>query len=246
MIKPDIEIEKGVYIASIINDSFSATYLKVREKEQRVYSDEVVKQLPLTTKNHPQNKEWRLREKSTNRFINYLERNSFNSLLEVGCGNGWFIHQCSKKIKNTVGVDINLQELEQAVRVFKSANLQFAYWDVFDTIPFNEKFDVIVLNAVVQYFSDFYKLINRLKSLLSVNGEIHIIDSPFYENDKIEAAKERTDEYYRLMNVPEMSQNYYHNSIDCIQNFEVLYTPEKSKIKQLIKGKDIPFGWYKS
>ncbi|MBL4670515.1 MAG: methyltransferase domain-containing protein, partial [Flavobacteriales bacterium] len=215
----------------------------VREKEQRIYSDEVVENLPITTKDHPQYEEWKLRQKSTNRFTNYLENKSSTSLLEIGCGNGWFIHQCSQKVKHTVGVDINLQELEQAAKLF--ANTQFIYWDLFEDVSFKQQFDIIVLNAVVQYFSDFDKLIDRLTSLLSVQGEIHIIDSPFYLNDKIEAAKERTDAYYRSMNVPEMSVSYHHHSVDCIKNFETLYTPETSKIKQLIKGKDMPFGWYK-
>lgn len=243
MIKPDIKIENGVYLASAVNNNFSAAYLKVREKEQRVYSDAVVKQLPITSKDHPQSKEWKLRQKSTNRFINYLEQNSFNSLLEIGCGNGWFTHQCALKVKHTVGIDINLQELEQAERVFDKT--QFVYWDVFETAPFVEQFDVIVLNAVVQYFPNFDKLIDRLKSLLSAEGEIHIIDSPFYLNDKIDAAKERTDTYYKSMNVPEMSLNYHHHSTKNVKDFEQLYTPETSKIKQLIKGKDMPFSWYR-
>ncbi|MBL4668851.1 MAG: hypothetical protein JKY30_06260, partial [Flavobacteriales bacterium] len=73
MIKPDIKIENGVYIASAVNNNFSDSYLKVREKEQRIYSDEVVENLPITTKEHPQYEEWKLRQKSTNRFTNYLE-----------------------------------------------------------------------------------------------------------------------------------------------------------------------------
>jgi len=243
MIKPDIKIENGVYIASAVNNDFSDAYIKIREKEQRVYSEEVVKNLPITTKEHPQYEEWKLRQKSTNRFTNYLEDNLFNSLLEIGCGNGWFTHQCSKKVENAIGVDINLQELEQAAKVF--TNTQYLYWDIFEADPFNQQFDIIVLNAVVQYFPDFDKLINRLSSLLNPKGEIHIIDSPFYQADKIEAAKQRTEAYYRSMNVPEMSINYFHHSVDFIKNFEALYTPQTSKIKQLIKGKDIPFGWYK-
>jgi len=243
MISPDVIIEKGVYLASTVNNNLSVPYLIVRAKEQRIYSDDVVKKLPATSKSHPQYGEWKLRQKSTNRFINYLENNSFKSLLEIGCGNGWFTHQCSLKVKETVGVDINLQELEQAAKVFK--NTQFVYWDIFESSPFNQQFDLIVLNAVVQYFTDFEKLIDRLSSLLSAQGELHIVDSPFYLNDKIEAAKERTEAYYQSMNVPEMNVNYFHHSVDCLKEFDVLYTPALSKVKQLIKGKDMPFGWYR-
>jgi len=245
MINNTIKIQNAVYIGSPINVSFSDAYLKVRDLEGRVYSDELVSRLPYMPKNHEQQTEWKLRQKSTNRFVEHLGNTSDKKLLEIGCGNGWFTAHCSKQVKNAIGVDINLPELEQGARVFKQSNIQFLYWDIFSEIPFTQKFDVIVLNAVVQYFPDFEKLKGRLLELLSEKGEIHIIDSPFYKDEEVKEAKERTMSYYTKMGVKQMSEYYHHHSFDVIKDFDVLYQPTNSRISKLLKGKDMPFGWYR-
>ena len=245
MIKENIKIQNGVYVGSPINTSFSDSYIEVRDIEGRVYSDEIVSILPYLSKKHKQYNEWKLRQKSTNRFLDYLKDAENKTLLEVGCGNGWFTARCSTKVKRAIGVDVNFPELEQAARVFKNENLKFTYWDVFTETPFNQKFDIIVLNACVQYFPGFERLKSRLLDLITSDGEIHIIDSPFYLNEELEQAKQRTEAYYQEIGVSEMIKNYYHHSFDLIQDFEILYQPINSKLIKLIKGKDMPFGWYR-
>jgi SAM-dependent methyltransferase len=245
MIKDSIKIQNGVYLASPVTIDFSDAYIKVRDLEGRVYDDEVVGKLPRIFENHPQYDEWKMRQKSMHRFLNYLRGTENKSILEVGCGNGWFSAQCSKYLKNTIGIDINLLELEQAARVFNQSNLQFMYWNIFSELPFTQKFDVIVLNAVVQYFPDFNRLKERLLELLSANGELHIIDSPFYLDNEVKLAKDRTNKYYSEIGVKEMAEYYHHHSFDLIQDFEVLYKPSNSILKKIFKGKDMPFGWYK-
>lgn len=244
MIKTGINIQNGVYLGNEIDSSFSDAYLTVRALEQRVYPNEIVKLLPKLSKDHLQYQEWKLRQKSTNRFINYLKNRKKKSILEIGCGNGWFVNQCVNYVDYAVGVDINMPELEQAASVFSNPNLKFIYWDIFKESPFTGLFDLIVLNASVQYFPDFVKLKNRLLELLNLGGELHIMDSPFYPKEEIEKAQARTKEYYQKAGVAEMSANYHHHSVDELDDFRELYRPETSRIKKLIKGKDMPFGWY--
>ena len=254
MIKEGIEIQEGVALGSAVRSNFSKAYLQVRELEQRVYTDEVVTQLPYLSKEHAQHQEWNRRQKSTQRFLDYLSVLPFDklrkttkntSLLEIGCGNGWFTARCAAHVNQAIGVDVNLQELKQAARLFLKPNLQFLYWDVFSASPFTQKFDIILLNASVQYFPDFKKLKSRLLELSTPNGEIHIIDSPFYQPHEIEEAQKRTKAYYQKMGVEEMANNYHHHDINELVGFESLYVPETSPLKKLFKGKDMPFGWYR-
>lgn len=229
------------HLISPIQDSFESAYIEVRDKENRVYTDKEVALLPNSTK---QANEWRLRKKSAYRFVEYLsKKHSKSTLLEIGSGNGWFTHLCSQQVKHACGVDLNHIELEQAARVFPKENLHFYYWDLFTESPFDSGFDIIVLNAVVQYFSDFDLLLNRLKSLLNPSGEIHFVDSPFYLNSDIVAAQKRTKEYYTKMGVPEMSKYYFHHDLGSVKGFDTLYKP--NKVKQLLMGKDSPFCWYR-
>jgi 2-polyprenyl-3-methyl-5-hydroxy-6-metoxy-1,4-benzoquinol methylase len=236
--------KNNIIILTDINNQFSDEYLALRKKENRVLTDNQVKILPQTKKGNPNFNEWHLRQKTANRFLNYLKNKQTLSILDIGCGNGWFSHKMSELDHNIVALDVNLEELEQASRVFKTENLQFVYADIFElNDKFINKFDVITLNASVQYFQDFEWLMSTLKSFLKMNGEIHILDSPFYKASEIKAAKKRTLTYYSEMGFPEMASHYFHHSKNEIKNFDVLYQPKKSIINKIFGKKESPFMW---
>lgn len=115
------EINNGVHFLSELQEQFSTIYLDVRDKEERLYTDEVTAQLPYVSKSQPYYKEWNMRQKSTKRVKSYLIKKSRPlKILDLGCGNGWFSNQLSE-IPNTevYGIDVNDVELEQAARLFK-------------------------------------------------------------------------------------------------------------------------------
>lgn len=243
--------EDGVYIFSERNNDFESFYLKVREKEKRIYSDAELKNFPFATKSNPHYSEWKLRAKSFIRFNNYLrEKRQSLDILDLGCGNGWFSGQLSKTFNHKFYcVDVNQTELAQARRVFNSANLNFLYADIFTDIIQKKTFDLIIVNAAVQYFPILNKLIGRLLTLLKIKGEIHIIDSPIYPSNEIENAKKRTIDYYNSMGFSEMSNKYFHHSWKELSefNFEIIFNPTSfaNKFKQVIFSKDSPFPWVK-
>ncbi|MGV6829060.1 MAG: class I SAM-dependent methyltransferase [Flavobacteriales bacterium] len=226
---------------------FSKQYLKVRNLEKRVLSDAAVKELPNISKHHPHYREWQLRQITANRFLNYLEnKQSPMNILDIGCGNGWFTHKMAKisSKNNLFGLDINPLELEQSVSVFQKDNLSFYYGDLFEIHnDFNEKFSIITLNASVQYFKDFELLFSKLKTFLLPKGEIHILDSPFYKTKELKAARNRTQEYFTKMGVPEMSNFYYHHTTKIIKDFEILYKPQNKWFQKISLKKESPFLW---
>ena len=59
-----------LYYSQPKND-FSDLYIKVRKKENRLYSENEIKKLPCVEPNNPHYKKWQIREKSTTRFVNY-------------------------------------------------------------------------------------------------------------------------------------------------------------------------------
>jgi len=242
-------IQDGVYILSDIKNDFESLYLKVREKEKRIYSDVELRLLPFASDDNIHKAEWNLRVQSFNRFKEYLNIKPENmNILDLGCGNGWFYSQLSKTMNhNLFCVDINLAELRQGSRVFNSKKLKFIYADIF-TVDFPiDCIDLITLNASIQYFPNFKRIIDRLSGLLNDDGEIHIIDSPFYPENEINSAKQRTEEYYNSIGFSEMSQHYFHHSLKDLSayNYEIQYKPNTliNKFKTMFFINDSPFPW---
>lgn len=254
MISPNLNSEftnDGIHILSDINYDFEEIYLKVREKEKRINSNSELILLPFASSSNPHKKEWDLRAKSFQRFKEYLKTKKQDlNILDIGCGNGWFCGQLSKTFNHHFYcVDVNMTEMKQGRKVFNSKQLNFIYADIFNSEIPRESFDIITVNAAVQYFPDLNKLLSKLISLLNENGEIHILDSPFYSKSEAVNAKKRTMDYYSSLGFPEMADKYYHRTWNELSgfNFEILYQPNsiENKIKKIFSVKDSPFPWIK-
>src|SRR5258706_5753323 len=224
-------------------------YLRVREKEGRLYSDDVVAHLPSVPNGHLLANEWRARSSSTSRLIRYLSRQLKPlSILDLGCGNGWLSNLLSKSGHNVVGVDQNFYELKQAARVFSSnPNSSFLGADIFCAPFVSEAFDVILLASVIQYFPNLPALLNVLFRYLKPQGEIHIMDSPLYANDEIQHAIQRSGQYYSSLGFPEMAEQYFHHHEADLNPFDSKWSycpnPRTIRLKRIAQSFDSPFPW---
>lgn len=186
-------------------------YIAVRSAEHRVIGDEILKVLPYPPQYYVHYGEWHIRARSFERFSRSLKKKHLN-ILDLGCGNGWMANKLYQSGHRVTGVDINLVELEQAEKVFGSNDrLQWVYTDILKDGVTNHPFDLIVLGASCQYFHDITMLTDALRNLLAAGGEIHLLDSFFYTNGNIEAARQRTKEYYLNMGYPQMAEYYHHH-----------------------------------
>ena len=228
------------------NDLFEKKYISIRCLENRLYTDEEVEQLPLIARKHTHYKEWIVRKKSSDRLINYLSSKKKRlRILEVGCGNGWLSHSLSSIPGSEVtGLDVNFTELQQAARVFnEDKRLHFIYGDIYANVLNNVRFDIIVFAASIQYFQPLRKILTICLKHLSPGGEVHIISSNFYKTAEISFAKKRTLDYFTSLGYPEMSDYYFHHSINELKKFNhsFLYNP-KSIVNKFLKNTD-PFYW---
>lgn len=224
-------------------------YLRVREKEGRLYPDSIVRRLPHMPPDHPLSTEWHIRADSCRRLKRYLDSLERPlSILEVGCGNGWLAYNLSLNPATHIwGIDRYSSELAQAARVFNTHNLKFLTADIFAS-PFDSRtFDIVVLASVIQYFPNLPRLIHTLKSLKKTSGEIHLLDSPLYQPEEIPGACQRTCAYYATLGIPEMADHYYHHSLTVLFEFspDWLYRPESwlARLKRLIGQSVSPFPW---
>ena len=228
-----VERRAGVYYLSdpAPYQAKETRYWQVRAREFRLYSDEIVRDLPDIPADHPLKEEWGARADSLSRLANHLARFWRNlTMLEVGCGNGWLTRQLAaiSARDRVYGLDLNQRELTQAARVFSDQmRVKFLYGDIF-TAPLPARaFDVIVLASVIQYFPDLPALLRRLLALAAPGGEIHLLDSPLYAERAVPAAQARTRAYYQSKSLGFMVEDYYHHTWAAVAPFrpEVLYNP---------------------
>lgn len=214
---------------------FEKNYLEVREKEGRLFSDRLVTQLPYLSKEHRLRNEWLHRAATREMFIKYLKtKTGLQKILDLGCGNGWFCQRMAvaQPVANVFGLDVNLNELQQAARLFSNSQTSFLYGDIFQDIFIPDSFDLIVMNSTAQYFPDINLLVIELLELLTEHGEIHIMDSPFYTSASAQnKARKRSSDYFLKMGVKDMHKHYYHHTFNALQEFSptILYRPGKVK-----------------
>ena len=163
----------------------------------------------------------------------------------MGCGNGWLAAQIAKGVDADVtGIDINTVELEQAKRVFyRLPGLSFIKSSLESDALKDKKFDLIIFAASIQYFSSLKQIINIAVEHLTLQGEVHIMDSPFYQQQELAAARQRTRAYYSALGFAQMAEHYHHHTIAELETFQykILHHPLAWKNKLSIKKN--PFYW---
>lgn len=245
--KNTLEKRNGVFVSPFALERFrhfEASYLQARSREHRLLSIEEIRKLPEVDESYMHFKEWQIRKKNIRRFLNYLEKKKQGlRILDIGCGNGFFTHLMSTH-HSVVGVDVNLTELLQAAEAFPKPGITWYCADVLEEDLPEAPFDLVVFCASFQYFDRPEALLARCRSLLKPGGEIHIIDSPFYDEAGKITAKQNSLRYYQSIRTEAMIGYYHHNTYEVLkdQAFRFKYRPG-SFISRLLRVQDSPFPW---
>lgn len=106
-------------------------------------------------------------------------------LLELGCNNGIFLEMAKKAGFNCLGVEIDQVAASEAQKM--SRNVLFGD---FTKIDFqNKKYDVIVMNHVLEHIPNILDVPAKLASLLKDDGYI-FINVPYYNGTIVKILKE--------------------------------------------------------
>ncbi|MCR9171346.1 MAG: class I SAM-dependent methyltransferase [bacterium] len=228
----------NVHYLTPANENFEAQYKSIRNKEGRWLSDEMVKLLPTVKRSDPKFDEWKKRAWMLNKFETYMSLAATESVLDIGCGNGWMTNRISQHCETITGLDVGKEELEQAARCFGSETTQFVCCTDWSQLP-QSSYNLIYFAGSFHYFEPNEAFWESLFGLLAPNGEIHILETQFYNNNEVDAAKLRSSEYFQTMDA---SIDYYkHLTWDVLpDNHEVLY---RSDFRNKLFKNRSPFPW---
>ena len=175
-------------------------------------------------------------------LISMIDSNKpYESILEIGCGSGFLTKECTNQLKYVkyTANDI-IKECEKYILKYDS-NIKFLYGD-FQNLNLQEEYDLIVSNAVFQWFKSPDKILNKLSRHLSSKGVIAITsfgEKNFYELKEIfnigieypkfkNIIKEETIEV-EFKTLKELLTHIKLTGVNAIKN----YTLTKGKLKEL-------------
>ena len=106
------------------------------------------------------------------------------SILDAGCDDAR-LSNFIKNIKHYTGVDSNREVIEQNRKRFeKHDNIDFSVADLDGDLKFNERYDVVVLAAVIEHLKDLPGFLSKIKRATHKDSLV-LITTPLRKSDRI-------------------------------------------------------------
>lgn len=116
--------------------------------------------------------------------MQYLEPKKDETILDFGCGIGYYCFELNKKYGcKTIGVDIDNEDIDLAdkiKRLLRLKNIDFIKGSL-DYKKYASFFDKIIVSEVLEHIEDDKYIIENLTSLLKKDGKM-IVTVPFSRN----------------------------------------------------------------
>lgn len=104
-------------------------------------------------------------------YLGTPQRNS-NVLMDIGAGNGWFVHLMRDIGWNASGIELDLQAVEYATNV---ARVPVAVMTIDKAVVVSEKWDVVTMRHVIEHLDNPYHVLRLVFHHLNPGGKLVII-----------------------------------------------------------------------
>ena len=116
-----------------------------------------------------------------------------DSVLDIGCGNGFVAYKLAGKAKSVTGIDIDRDNIEIALKNYKQNNVKFIIGDA-TKYNFNEKFQVVILSNVLEHIKDRSLFLQKISN----NVDKILVRVPTIERGWLDLYKKELGLEYRL------------------------------------------------
>ena len=108
-------------------------------------------------------------------LVNLTEKKSGISIIDLGCGTGELTATLQQNFENSqiLGVDSSAEMLEKAGN-FQNSRLKFIQRSIEDQVQQDEKYDLIISNAAIQWCSNHPELFPKMISKINSGGQLAV------------------------------------------------------------------------
>ncbi len=124
-------------------------------------------------------------------FLKNISNN--DTVLDIGCGNGFVAYDVSQKAKKVIAIDIIEKNIKQAKEKFSHENLTYILGDA-TKFNFKEKINVIILSNVLEHIERRIEFLKKIKAL----APKILIRVPLITRDWLAVYKKQQGFEYRL------------------------------------------------
>lgn len=188
-------------------------------------------------------------------LIKIIQKDSISgrSILDLGCGRGKIAFELSKKAKQSIGVDLSQNFIQEAQRLYKNKNLRYLVSDGRNMKSIkNKSIDIVVSNLVfliIPSLSNLDEIFSEIERILKPGGKVIFSTShSYFEHKNIKNIKTvesvnynyfKVDDVYKItlrnkLGKPTVSFKYYHRKLADIIH---LLVKNKFMINQFIEPK---------
>ncbi|RJQ35640.1 class I SAM-dependent methyltransferase [Candidatus Parcubacteria bacterium] len=116
-----------------------------------------------------------------------------DTILDIGCGNGFLSYEVAGKAKEVVGIDIKDYNIREAQKRFSRANLKYIIGDA-TKYDFGHRFDKIILSNVLEHIENRVEFLSSLKKV----SDVIILRVPMINREWLAVYKKQMGFEYRL------------------------------------------------
>ncbi len=223
--------------------------MRLDKRENHLYDDAEVREFPTTFSYNLHKEAWKEKSDLFDRFIKYLNKRFPEApqphvVLHLCSGMGWLPAKLAeRKDFQVIGLENRKWLLEQATRVFYRTNVKFLYGDILKK-PFGpHAFDLIIIDEAMQYFPDLSQLLDSCFACLKSEGEIHLLNNPFYPANRIESQQNEQLIRLRQINCEATDPHLFVHSIESLRAYNITLMAKKSGLAQLFGAKKNNYTW---